>query len=173
MRATVSPKSKVRLFDIGIVLAMLFRNRCKQVVTGIFGDVWKVINYPTGNILPAIQEMRRHAGEVGYCTNGYKVVEWLLENRRVVDKVLIFTDCQMWNSNGDGKTFPRLWARYKTMAPGAQLYLFDLAGYGQMPLRVAQGDVYLIAGWSDRIFDVISDLQEGRGIVDAINQVEL
>lgn len=173
MWSPVSPRSKVRLFDIGIVLAMLFKNRCKQVVTGIFGTEWKVFNYPNGNILPAITEMERHEGEVGYSTNGYKVVEWLLNNHIVMDKVLIFTDCEMWNSYGSGKTFAQLWSQYKKMAPKAQLYLFDLAGYGQMPLRIRQDGIFLIGGWSDRIFDVISDLQKGYTIVDAINNVEL
>lgn len=173
MWSLVSQRSKVRLFDIGIVLAMLFKNRCKQVVTGMFGTEWKVFNYPNGNILPAITEMERHEGEVGYSTNGYKVVEWLLKDDVVMDKVLIFTDCQMWNSQGDGNTFAQLWSQYKRRAPKAQLYLFDLAGYGQMPLRMEQDDVFLIGGWSDRIFDVISDLQNANTVVDAINNIEL
>ena len=173
MWTLVSPRSKVRLFDIGIVLAMLFKNRCKQVITGMFGTEWKVFNYPNGNILPAITEMERHEGEVGYSTDGYKVVEWLLKDDVIMDKVLIFTDCQMWNSHGDGNTFAHLWSQYKRRVPKAQLYLFDLAGYGQMPLRMEQDDVFLVGGWSDRIFDVISDLQNSNTVVDAINNIEL
>lgn len=173
MWSLVSSRSKVRLFDIGIVLAMLFKNRCKQVITGMFGTEWKVFNYPNGNILPAITEMERHEGEVGYSTDGYKVVEWLLKDDVIMDKVLIFTDSQMWNSHGDGNTFAHLWSQYKRRVPKAQLYLFDLAGYGQMPLRMEQDDVFLIGGWSDRIFDVISDLQNSNTVVDAINNIEL
>ena len=173
MWSPVSPRSKVRLFDIGIVLAMLFKNQCKQVITGMFGTEWKVFNYPTGNILPAIAEMEKHEGEVGYSTNGYKVIEWLVKDDVIMDKVLIFTDCQMWNCHGDGNTFAQLWSQYKRKAPNAELYLFDLAGYGQMPLRIEQEDVFLIGGWSDRIFDIVSDLQNGNTIVDAINNVEL
>lgn len=173
MWSPVSLRSKVRLFDIGIVLAMLFRSRSKQVITGMFGDIWKVFNYPSGNILPAIAEMERHEGEVGYSTNGYKVIEWLLNENIVVDKVMIFTDCQMWDSSGDGKTSARLWTQYKQMAPNAQLYLFDLAGYGQSPLRIEQNDVFLIGGWSDRIFDVINALQNGKSAIDTISQTEI
>ena len=173
MWSLVSSRSKVRLFDIGIVLAMLFKNRCKQVITGMFGTEWKVFNYPNGNILPAITEMELHEGEVGYSTDGYKVVEWLLKDDVIMDKVLIFTDSQMWNSHGDGNTFAHLWSQYKRRVPKAQLYLFDLAGYGQMPLRMEQDDVFLIGGWSDRIFDVISDLQNSNTVVDAINNIEL
>lgn len=173
MWTPVSSRSKVRLLDVGIVLAMLFRSRCKQVVTGIFGDTWKATNFPTGSILPAIKEMERLNGEVGWSTNGHKVVEWLLQRKMVMDKVLIFTDNQMWNSVGDGNTFAGLWAQYKQMAPGAQLCLFDLAGYGQSPLRMEQNDVFLIGGWSDRIFDVIQALQNGHSALDVIRQIEL
>lgn len=173
MWSAVGPRSKVRLFDIGIVLAMLFRNCCKQVVTGMFGDIWKVFNYPTGNILPSITEMERHEGEVGYSTNGYKVIGWLLTNNVVMDKVMIFTDCQMWNSGRNGQAFALLWSQYRRVAPLAQLYLFDLAGYGQMPLKMEQDGVFLIGGWSDRIFDVISDIENGSTIVDVINKISL
>ena len=86
---------------------------------------------------------------------------------------MMFTDCQMWNSQGDGNTFAQLWSQYKRRVPKAQLYLFDLAGYGQMPLRMEQDDVFLIGGWSDRIFDVISDLQNANTVVNAINNIEL
>ena len=42
------------------------------------------------------------------------------------------------------------------MFPEAKLYLFDLAGYGQPPMHMAERDVYLIAGWSDRVFDILA-----------------
>lgn len=173
MDRPISPRSKVRLVDVGIVLAMLFRNRCKSIITGIFGTTWKAINLPRGSMLPAIKTVSDRCYEVGFSTNGYKVVEWLIEEKVILDKVMIFTDCQMWDSYDEGKTFSKLWSRYKQLAPEAQLYLFDLAGYGQMPLRIEQNDVYLIGGWSDRIFEVLEDLQKGKSVIEKINCVEL
>ena len=42
------------------------------------------------------------------------------------------------------------------MAPQARLYLFDLAGLSTTPLEVrAEDGVALIAGWSDKAFDVL------------------
>jgi hypothetical protein len=53
------------------------------------------------------------------------------------------------------------------------LYLFDLAGYGQLPMRLAEPDVYLIAGWSDRVFDVLSAIDKGEDALDVINSIEI
>ena len=90
------------------------------------------------------------------------VVKDLLQRNKVVDKVMLFTDCQLWNSNGR-ENIADLWKRYKKLAPGANLYLFDLAGYGNTPLNVQRNDVYLIAGWSDKIFNVLKAIEEGTG----------
>jgi hypothetical protein len=65
------------------------------------------------------------------------------------------------------------WIEYKRIAPNAKLYLFDLAGYGTTPLRLAGRDVYLIAGWSDKIFQVLKTIEDGGNALDKINEIEL
>ena len=173
MQKGVSAKSKVQNFDIGLMLAMLLQSRCENVITGMFGNTWKVINVPRTNILANVLEFHQREGEVGYSTNGYLVVKDLLERKKIVDKVMLFTDCQLWNSSNDGENISVLWKRYKQQAPRAKLYLFDLAGYGNTPLEVAPDDVHLIAGWSDKIFDVLNALEEGADAVKMINSIEL
>jgi len=108
----------------------------------MFGNSWKVINVPRNNILQNVMAFHRREGEVGYATNGYLVIKDLIDKKIVMDKVMLFTDCQMWNSNFSGETIPALWRAYKKIAPNARLYLFDLAGYGQMPLNVLSNDVF-------------------------------
>ena len=173
MGSLISQRSTVRNYDIGLLLSMLFRSRCKQVVAGIFGDDWKVVNMPNDNILMATRTLENLCNTVGYSTNGYKVVDWLIEQKMVMDKVMMFTDMQMWDSSGRYKTFEDSWKKYKRMAPEAKLYLFDLAGYGQSPMRLAEPDVYLIAGWSDRVFDVLSAIDQGEDALNVINKVDL
>ena len=53
------------------------------------------------------------------------------------------------------------------------MYLFDLAGYGNTPLNVMRDDVYLIAGWSDKIFDVLNAIENGSDALKMINAIEL
>jgi hypothetical protein len=173
MQKPVSAKSKVLLFDIGLMLGMLMQSKCKRVVTGMFGDSWKVINMPSRSVLNNVNEYYKREGEVGYATNGYKVIDDLVDRNVVMDKVMLFTDCQMWNTKADGASLEKSWKAYKAIAPNAKLYLFDLAGYGTTPVSVQKHDVCLIAGWSDKVFDVLQAIENGENAIEKIKQVKL
>ena len=172
MQKAISPKSKILSYDIGLMLAMLLKSRCKNAITGMFGDKWKVINVPTKGILSNVDAFYRREGEVGYATNGYLVIEDLLKSKRQVDKVMMFTDCQLWNNRND-KKIANLWNDYKKVSPNSKLYLFDLSGYGTTPLDITREDVYLIAGWSDKVFDIIAAIDRGGDALDEIRKIEL
>ncbi|MBQ7192603.1 MAG: TROVE domain-containing protein [Paludibacteraceae bacterium] len=173
MQHSLSPKSKVQLYEVGILLAMLMQNTCQQVQTGLFGDIWKPVNLPQTNILQNTNDIRKRIGEVGYCTNGYIVIDWLIENKQVVDKVMFFTDCQLWDDTYTIKTVAKSWQQYKQIAPDARLYMFDLAGYGESPLRLIGKDVCLVAGWSERIFQMVETMEKGEDIMTKIKQVKI
>ncbi|MBQ9214146.1 MAG: TROVE domain-containing protein [Bacteroidales bacterium] len=169
----VSPRSTVECYDIGLMLAMLLKSRCRRVVSGIFGDRWEVVNMPGDNILQSASELRKLNGKVGYSTNGFKVIDYLVENKIIIDKVMFFTDCQLWNSTGGNTSIERSWNRYRQIAPNAKLYFFDLVGYGQSPLKITDSGVYLIGGWSDKVFDVLSAVDKGTSAVERIMKVEV
>ena len=40
-------------------------------------------------------------------------------------------------------------------------------------LRLAEPDVYLIAGWSDRVFDVLSAIDNCEDAISIINNIEI
>lgn len=173
MQSPISPKSTVQNFDIGLMLAMLLQNRCENVVTGMFGDAWKIINVPKNNILSNVDEFYRREGEVGYSTNGHLVIQDLINRKKVVDKIMVFTDCQLWNSRG-GNPISTVWNQYKAIAPNARLYLFDLAGHGNTPINVLENNsVFLIAGWSDKVFEILAAIEEGNQAIDAIWGIEV
>jgi len=101
------------------------------------------------------------------------VIKDLIDEKKVMDKIMIFTDCQLWNSIGDDVQLKDVWKKYKLIAPEAKLYLFDLAGYGQTPLDIINDDVHLIAGWSDKIFDILSAIDNGSNALKEIKAIEL
>lgn len=173
MQQHISKNSKVQLYDIGLMLGMLLQSQCKSVISGMFGDTWKVVNMPSWNVLGNVMEFRRREGEVGYATNGYKVIDDLFARKVIADKVMLFTDVQMYDSSLMGNSVERSWKRYKTIAPHAKLYVFDLAGHGRAPLNIQRNDVYLIAGWSDKIFDILHALDNAGNALAAINEIEL
>lgn len=173
MQTPISDKSKVQNYDIGLTLGMLLQSRCKNVQTGMFGETWKIINLPKKSILANVEEFHNREGEVGYATNGYLVLQDLIDRKNVVDKIMMFTDNQMWDSYGVGATIQKSWAEYKKIAPNAKMYLFDLAGHGNTPVNIQGGDVYLIAGWSDKVFEMLAAYEKGESAVAEIEKIVL
>lgn len=173
MQRPISDKSKVLAFDIGLMLAMLLQSKCKRVVSGMFGDTWKIINVSNRGVLQNVDTFYRREGEVGYSTNGHLVIQDLINRKEVMDKVMIFTDCQLYNSNGGSNNLSKAWKSYKEIAPKAKLYLFDLAGYGNVPINFMRDNVCLIAGWSDKVFDVLAAMENGQDALAKIQAIEL
>lgn len=172
MQRSISPKSSIMNYDIGLMLGMLLKSRCENVVSGIFGNTWKIVNLPNSGVLSNVDAFYKREGEVGYATNGYLIVEDLIKSNKIMDKIMIFTDCQLWDSKGNTQ-MKDVWKKYKTIAPKAKLYLFDLAGYGKVPLNITDDDVHLIAGWSDKIFDILQAIDNGSDALKEINKIEI
>ncbi|RLA55351.1 MAG: TROVE domain-containing protein, partial [Gammaproteobacteria bacterium] len=179
MEHPVSEKSKVNYMDIGFVCSMILRNITKRSEFSVFATKLLNVTLPTDNILRNVEESKALSGKVGHGTNGYVIPRDLLERKVEFDKVVIFTDCQMYNTSSYGywgtdtdiKTFKEYWSQYrKEVAPNAKLYLFDLAGYGNTPLSIEQDGVYLIAGWSEKIFDLIEATENGATAVSEIEK---
>lgn len=175
MQSPISAKSKIQNYDIGLLLGMLLQHKSKAVVSGMFGDHFKIVNLPQSSILQNVDELYRREGEVGYSTNGYLVLDTLLKQGVNADKVMMFTDCQMWDSHYGDNHMQKSWAAYRKANPSAKLYLFDLSGYGDTPVRMGpkgSGDgVYLIAGWSDKVFDVMDAYEKGSSAIEHINEI--
>lgn len=168
MNIGISKGSKIKLYEVGCTLAMLLQNCCKNLHCGIFANEWEPVNFDNKNILSNISLLRNLIGKVGYGTDGGKPLESLINNKTVYDKVIYFTDCQFWDSQYDGNTFFKLWEDYKSIAPNAQLYLFDLAGYEHSPIDITRRDVTIISGWSERIFDILDSIKH---IDDSLSQI--
>lgn len=175
MQQPVSPKSKVLMYDIGLLLAMLLQARCENVMAGMFGDSWKIVGMPSTGILANVDAFYNREGEVGYSTNGYLVIKDLIAKRYLADKIMLFTDTQLWDSHTGNQlaenTISYQWNAYRKIAPKAKLYIFDLAGHKHLPLKVGQNGVYMIAGWSDKIFEVMDALENGAHALEMIENI--
>jgi hypothetical protein len=171
-------------------MGMCLQNKCQYVITGIFGDSWKTVQLPQHAILTNMEALTKYRNQVGYATNGHLVIQELINKKNTVDKIIIFTDCQLWNSQHSqqqqktnnfqhnmrkgqiqGSPLSIAWYHYKKIAPNAKLYIFDLAGYGQTPINVANKDVYLIAGWSDKVFDILHAIENGSNALEEIKKI--
>lgn len=162
METSISKNSTVQRWDIGIVLGIMAHRFCQQSITGIFGTEWKAVplaKYSTG-LLANSMKLRSISNEVGWSTNGYKVIDYLTNNNIPVDRIMIFTDCQMWDSSGYDQTFAETFIKYQQKYPNVKLYCFDLSGYGNVMIPQNTKNVCLIGGWSDKIFDFVKAFEE-------------
>lgn len=181
MQSPISQKSSVCNVDIGIVLGSTLRYKCRSVALSIFGDSAKMVTLSAGNVLENALKLRHlnDKGEVGHSTNGHLAIRLATEKALKATKVCMFTDCQLWDSNHRGISFDgyqslsKAWRDFKKISPDARLFLFDLSGYGDTPISVAEEGVYLIAGWSDKVFDVLDAIENGSSALEKIKAIDL
>ncbi|MCK4666854.1 TROVE domain-containing protein [Candidatus Dependentiae bacterium] len=181
----------IERYDIGILLGMIANTFCENSITGLFGDTWKPISTSKhSGILSNTMNMHRREGEVGYSTNGYKIIKYLLDNNISVERIFIFTDGQFWNSksiynenpgfydsafHGD-RHFSSEFMKYQRKNPNVKLYVFDLAGYGKMFIPQDVENVCMMGGWSDKIFNFIEKFETDpsmTAMVDEIRKIEI
>jgi len=162
METPLSRNSTVMYYDIGIVLSMIAHEFCENSLTSIFGTEFKIYPVPrtSAGLLANTMKLRNLGSIVGCATNGYKIMQHLISTGITVDRIMIFTDCQLWNSYGDGKNFAKLFLQYQRKHPNVKLYCFDLSGYGNIMLPQDTRNVCLIGGWSDRVFEFVSAFEE-------------
>jgi len=98
--------------------------------------------------------------------------------QKAYDRIIILSDMQAWADSGmygwhqnNGNPKEALSAYRDRTDAQPKLYSFDLRGYGT--LEFPEKDVYSLAGFSDKVFELMKILESGRSLVDVINEVEL
>ncbi len=162
--------------DIGQLLSMIANQFCKNTITSIFGDKLAILPISKySGILQTTVNMRNKAGQlVGCSTNGHLVPQYLSDNNIEVDRIFLFTDCQIWNSHDD-RNFAVEFLKYQRKYPKVKLYCFDLSGYGTIMIPQDTKNTCLIGGWSDRIFDFVKIFEETRDnnmVIQKIKSIE-
>lgn len=86
------------------------------------------------------------------------------------DRIIVLSDMQGWM--GDGSLMSALHQYRSAHSLNTKVYSFDLKGYGT--LQFPEKEVYCLAGWSEKIFDVMKLLEEDRNaLVKEIEAIEL
>lgn len=171
MRDTISEKGTLQQYEIGALLSRGLSQNLDRLITGIFATEWSTTNTNSDSILESTIQSANKIGLVGHGTHGHKVLEYLLENDVESDKLFFFSDVEFWT--GRGSSFMDLWNKYKGKYHDAELYMFDLAGHGESPVRMTQDDVYMISGWSEKVFEILENLQQGGETLDSVEDYQL
>ena len=95
--------------------------------------------------------------------------------KKAYDRMVILSDMQGWMADGygNGGAPTRAFAEYrKRTGADTKVYSFDLQGYGK--LMFPERNVYALAGFSEKVFDVMALLDQDRNaLVREIEAVQL
>jgi hypothetical protein len=90
--------------------------------------------------------------------------------KRTYDRIIILSDSQHWVGHyGPGKQFN---SYQRATSSNPFLYMFDMSGYGTV--QFPENRVHILAGYSDKIFDVMKLLEKDRNaLIEEIEKIEL
>ncbi|QLH84797.1 TROVE domain-containing protein [Halosimplex pelagicum] len=172
MDALLSDNSTLRYKEIGSLFGAVLADQGARV--GGFGSDFREVSMHVET--PVLQRQNAVLGiddEVGNSTNGWKVFDHLLAEAVAVDRVVVFTDMQIWDSrwgvSNDTRTVRESFETYRErVAPEASLYLIDLAAYGDLVTPEGYEDVYNVSGWSENVLEFIDHAEEPGAVIETI-----
>lgn len=128
----------------------------------------RYINLPPAPILTqaVLMEREMHGGG----TNLNAAFDLITGQHQKYDRIIILSDMQSWAHHRSG---PAMVEKY-TSAVGQRpiIYSFDLNGYGTLSFPEKQ--VFAIAGFSEKVFEVMKMLEEDRNaLINRVKAVEL
>lgn len=172
MQEPISNMSTIQCKVLAAVMTAAFEANVPNTIIGGFGTNWVPVA-PAAGMMQTIDSILNC--DAGYSTNGHKIIEWALKHKEAIDVFVLFTDMQLWSQGGwntHRSFFEAAFNKYKEQInPKARLILFNLAGYQTSPIDIVRPDVLEIAGWSDKIFQVLQSIEEGEDFFKRFYQV--
>jgi hypothetical protein len=162
MDTALSDKSTTTYKDISSLFGALSSQIFPQSIVVGFADRMQVIHNIAGTpILQAKDNINKTS--VGSSTYAHKVFEWLNKERIHVDRIILFSDMQCYNTNGwDTQGLSNHFIKYqKDINKNCMFYSMDLAGHGTVQIPENK-NVCLISGWSERVLDFIRMYEEDQ-----------
>jgi len=183
MDREVSNDSSMARAEIGCLFGAILMKRNSDV--GVFGDDFANVEMnetarDTTSTLDITERLYSLSDKVGNSTNGWKSIQWAVENNAIYDRFIVFTDEQLWDSTTGGifsqessSSLKEQWDEYTNKVnPNAELYVVDLASYGTLSMPEGYHNVHQISGWSDNIIDYIVKSEDSDSIIEMISSID-
>lgn len=184
----VSAFSKTNTAMIGNLFGSMMAYRQKNVYVGLFGD--RLINVPMKRDMKLLDFNEYSYREGAKCGGGtetgiYDFIEKCVKENKKVDNVVVFSDCQIgsgynftsWyghSSSQNGKHFHELFKKFRKINPSCNWIVVNLRQSGSTSVFDKSQRILNIAGWSDKIFDVIKSQCKGwDAIIKEIEAIEI
>ncbi|MFK7948890.1 MAG: TROVE domain-containing protein [Saprospiraceae bacterium] len=154
--------------EAGAIFGMLLAKQSNADLME-FGTSARYIDYDLNDDIMKFGEGFSYKNQVGHGTDFKSIFR---KANRQYDRIVIFSDMQGWIGQYSPQT---AYQDYRNRT-GANpfVYMFDLGGYGSTQLNNNDSKVFQIAGFNEKVFEIMSLLETDRqALVKAINNVEL
>ena len=176
MDMALSTNSTLRLKEIGALFGAILADQGAEV--GGFGDDFQTV--PMHVDTPVLQRQDAVLAideDVGNSTNGWKALEYLRDRGEPVERIVVFTDMQIWDSTPftarDTQTVKAAFEAYRDeVSSDTSLYLVDLASYGDLVTPEGYENVYNVSGWSENVLSFIEHAENPKQVIDEIETFE-
>lgn len=124
--------------------------------------------YITGTPILTIAKQIQNEAEMG----GTDTSLIFRHTNKKYNRIIILSDQESWQDSGWYGGTQSSYTAYKTRT-GADPYVYaiDIEGYGTSDL--AGNKVFQLTGWSDKMFQFMSWIEKGNGLIDYVKEVEL
>ena len=183
----VSAFSNVNSSMIGHLFGSMFAWKQKDVYIGLFGD--RLIPVRVDRSKRMLDFNKWSYQEGGKCGPGteagiYEFLRQCIKERKKVDNVIVFSDCQIgdgastaWYGTSPGDrsaTFQQLFKEFKKINPLCNFVVCNLRQVKGNSVFHKSQRILNIAGWSDKIFDLITSNCKGfDAMIKEIEAIEI
>jgi hypothetical protein len=161
----ISQNSTIYPLDIASLFGAIADKICDNSIIGVFGATFDTVS--VSKKLPILAKMEQIKNKnVGHSTNAYLAIQWLKDQGIKVDRILIFSDMQTYDSYGWGnqRSVQAEITKYRRQVnQNTFLHTIDLTGYGTVLMPEDDPKTNIITGWSEKILDYINMFEEGIG----------
>ena len=176
---TLSKNSKTYPKDIATLYAAI-TSKFTNGVIGVYADEFRTVNFADQDtVLNRKDKLDRI--NVGGSTNAYLALRYLNHRNVRVNRILIFSDEESYDSKGY-YDFPYAsprgsvveeWTKYKKSNPNCYLYCINLVGYGHTQVPEDDPRALNIGGWNESIFKYIPVFEENKDtVIDKIKNIK-
>lgn len=180
MTSRISDKSSITCSDISALMLVMANQICDDALTLQFDTscVPVAISKRDGIISKA-----KSIANVSGGTDCSSVVQYLLDNKIKVDRIIMFSDNE--SNSGYSRSRGYYFGGYKTVQqvlndyrkqvnPDVWFHAIDLLGYGTVQVLENDPKVNLVAGWSEKLLQFIPMVEAGAdGLVETIKNYEI
>lgn len=149
---------------------------CDQGFVGTFGETFAMARTEQHfNLFKNKSIIEENGRRTGQATNAWTIFAYLIKHRIFVDRVIIFSDMQCYDSSAyvrGKKIFSHTLAgeldAYAAINPNVLVYSVNLASQDNSCQFAPHQRVVELAGWSESVFKFINSMEVGDGILNKI-----